>query len=202
MNSEETLQQALRMIEAAEASLKSARNALIQSSGGTLKTSTNGKAAAKTVSPKPTQTIVRPEASSYEEEDRQIVEGYFNGQNMIGPNEKIYPVPANYASKSKLVEGDRLKLTIMPNGSFLYKQIAPVDRQFIKGTLINEDGQHKVIANGKSYKVLLASVTYYKGQPGDEVTLIIPNGQEAEWASIEAIIPQVEGVAVHEDDTF
>ena len=43
---------------------------------------------------------------------------------MIGPKDKIFPVPANYASKSKLVEGDRLKLTILPNGSFVYKQIS------------------------------------------------------------------------------
>ena len=36
-------------------------------------------------------------------------------QIMIGPDGKNYPVPANYASKSKLIEGDILKLTITPN---------------------------------------------------------------------------------------
>src|SRR3989344_3463282 len=58
-----------------------------------------------------------------------IIEGVFDGQNMVGPDGKLYSVPANYASKSKLVEGDLLKLTISPDGSFIYKQIGPVERE-------------------------------------------------------------------------
>ena len=131
------------------------------------------------------------DAKAYDEGETQIVEGYFDGQNMIGPNEKTFPVPANYASKSKLVEGDKLKLTIMSNGSFLYKQISPIDREFLKGILVKEDGHFKVIVGEKSYRVLLASVTYYKGTVGDEVTIIIPSEKDSVWAAIEAIIPQV-----------
>ena len=43
---------------------------------------------------------------------KRVVEGVFNGQNMIGGDGEEYPIPANYSSKSKLVEGDILKLTI------------------------------------------------------------------------------------------
>jgi hypothetical protein len=39
----------------------------------------------------------------------KIIEGVFDGQNMVGSDGKTYPVPANYASKSKLVQGDILK---------------------------------------------------------------------------------------------
>jgi len=42
----------------------------------------------------------------------KVIEGVFDGQNMVGSDGKTYPVPANYASKSKLVQGDILKLTI------------------------------------------------------------------------------------------
>jgi hypothetical protein len=42
----------------------------------------------------------------------QIIEGVFDGQDMIGADKKTYPVPANYASKSKIVEGSKLKCTI------------------------------------------------------------------------------------------
>jgi hypothetical protein len=42
----------------------------------------------------------------------KVIEGVFDGQNMMGSDSKTYPVPANYASKSKLVQGDILKLTI------------------------------------------------------------------------------------------
>jgi len=34
-----------------------------------------------------------------------------------------YPVPANYSSKSKLVQWDKLKLTIAQNWRMTYKQI-------------------------------------------------------------------------------
>lgn len=121
--------------------------------------------------------------------DTQIIEGVFDGQNMIGPNEKIYTVAVNYASKSKLIPGDRLKLTIQSNGSFLYKQIGPIERKHVKGVLTLEDGEYRILAEGKSYKVLLASVTYFKASIGDEVTFIIPAQNESEWGAIENVIP-------------
>ena len=46
-----------------------------------------------------------------EETGGTVIEGTFDGQIMIGTDGKQYPVPANYASKSKLVEGDMLKIT-------------------------------------------------------------------------------------------
>ena len=55
-------------------------------------------------------------------QDGRVIEGVFDGQHMIGSDGRQYLVPQNYASKSKLVEGDILKLTIQPNGSFLFKR--------------------------------------------------------------------------------
>lgn len=127
-----------------------------------------------------------------EDENVKIIEGVFDGQNMIGPNGKNFPVPANYASKSKLIPGDVLKLSISENGNFVYKQIGPVEREKITGPLTREDGQYKVIANGKTYKVLLASVTYFKAEIGDDVTLVIPAHEESEWGAIENVIPKLE----------
>lgn len=118
----------------------------------------------------------------------KIIEGRFDGQNMVGAEGKTYPVPANYASKSKLVEGDTLKLTIADDGSFIYKQIGPVERKKLIGKLILDDGQYKVEAGSSVYNVLFASVTYFKGNPGDEVTIVIPANENADWAAIEAII--------------
>ena len=69
-------------------------------------------------------------------EGGKVIEGVFDGQNMIGPDKKQYPVPANYASKSKLIEGDVLKLTIAEDGSFIYKQIGPAERKKMLGILL------------------------------------------------------------------
>jgi len=123
------------------------------------------------------------------EDDARIIEGTFDGQLMIGSDGKQYPVPANYASKSKLVEGDMLKLTITPDGSFIYKQIGPVERKNLIG-MVNQDveGTYFVAAEGKAFKVLLASITYFKVEPGDEVVLVVPREIKSDWGSIENVI--------------
>lgn len=119
----------------------------------------------------------------------KIIEGVFDGQNMVGSDGKTYPVPANYASKSKLVQGDILKLTIADDGAFLYKQINPIPRKQIVGTLVQRDLHYYVEVGDKSYRVLLASVTYFKAKSGDQISVSVPaDGADAEWAAIEAAL--------------
>ncbi len=118
----------------------------------------------------------------------KVVEGVFDGENMVSPDGQTYPVPPNYASKSKLVEGDTLKLTITSDGSFIFKQIAPVERRNVIGTLATADGGYTISAEGKSYKVLTASVTFYKAEPGDQVTIVLPKEHDAVWAVLENVI--------------
>ena len=122
-------------------------------------------------------------------EEGKIVEGTFDGEVMIGSDGKQYPVPANYASKSKLIEGDMLKLTITDDGSFIYKQIGPAERKRLIG-IVNQDsaGNYFVTADGKAYKVLLASITYFKVEPGDEVTIVTSRDLESDWCSIENVL--------------
>ncbi|MBU0767080.1 hypothetical protein KKF55_04875 [Patescibacteria group bacterium] len=120
----------------------------------------------------------------------KVVEGIFDGQNMVDGNGETYPIPANYASKSKLVEGDGMKLTITDEGKFMYKQIAPTERKTIVGVLIQEDGQYKVLTSSKAYRVLLASVTFYRAEVGDQVTILLPDEGEAQWGAIDAVIPR------------
>ncbi|OGI19315.1 MAG: hypothetical protein A3J06_03640 [Candidatus Moranbacteria bacterium RIFCSPLOWO2_02_FULL_48_19] len=118
-----------------------------------------------------------------------VIEGTFDGQVMLGTDGKQYPVPANYASKSKLVEGDMLKLTITADGAFLYKQIGPIERRHAIAVVTqDENGNYYILANGKPYRVLLASITYFKAAPGDEVAIVIPQNLDATWAAIENVI--------------
>lgn len=118
-----------------------------------------------------------------------VVEGTFDGQIMIGTDGKQYPVPANYASKSKLVEGDLLKLTITPDGSFIYKQISPVDRKNALGIVSqDESGNYHVIVEGQPFRVLLASITYFRVEPGDEVAVVMPRQLNASWVAIENVL--------------
>ena len=129
----------------------------------------------------------------------RVVEGVFNGVSMIDSENTQYPVPANYASKSKLACGDVLKLTITDTGRFIYKQIGPVPRKHIIGPLSFEDGQYTVLAEGRAYKVLLASVTYFKAEIGDEISLLVPESASSEWGAIDAVLPKFENII--DDDT-
>jgi len=179
------------LVEAAEISLQQARKILVDLCGSEEEKMLVNQAKQK--------------GNISQEEEGQVIEGIFDGQNMVGPDGKKYSVPANYASKSKLVEGDQLKLTITDDGSFLYKQINLLDRDRIIGDLIMDDteGEYKVLANNKSYKVLNASITYFKGEPGNKVTLLVPAGRESTWAAIENIFkageeePVVEGAILN-----
>jgi hypothetical protein len=126
--------------------------------------------------------------SAKDEQVGKVIEGVFDGQNMVGSDAKTYPVPANYASKSKLVQGDILKLTIAEDGSFLYKQIGPIPRKQVVGALTQKDGHYIVSIDGKDYRVLLASVTYFKAKPGDQVSVNIPEDGNSEWAALEAAL--------------
>jgi len=132
-----------------------------------------------------------PEMTSAEREDQlgKVIEGVFDGQNMVGSDAKTYPVPANYASKSKLVQGDILKLTIADDGAFLYKQIGPIPRKQVVGALVQREGHYFVDVEKHSYRVLLASVTYFKAKPGDQISVSIPTDDDTvEWAAIEAAL--------------
>ncbi len=141
--------------------------------------------------PEERQEDIQQESRQQDEDSDKIVEGVFNGESMIGYDGQQYTVPMNYASKSKLVEGDVLKLTITGNGFFVYKQIQPIERQRMVGTLreTKENG-YIVMTGDKSWKLLDAAVTYFKAESGDEIIFFIPKEGKSKWASVENIIKQ------------
>lgn len=121
-------------------------------------------------------------------ESGRVIEGVFDGEQMIGPDGRQYSMPANYASKSKLVEGDILKLTITDKGTFVYKQISPVDRVRVVGEIEKTPEGFRVVADGKKWKVLTASVTYFKGKEGDEAVILVPKAGDSNWAAVENVV--------------
>lgn len=122
---------------------------------------------------------------------QRVIEGVFDGQQMIASDGIAYPIPSNYASKSKLVEGDLLKLTVRRDGSFIFKQIGPMERQRMVGMLALDTQTSEFVVvgpDGERWKVLRASVTYFHGEPGDEVVVLVPKAAPSSWAAVENII--------------
>lgn len=178
---DEKLKQIQKLLDVAEGNLHSARNLLLALTGDVKLPLVNHQDLAKDLNI---------------QSDGKIIEGIFDGLEMVAPDGKKYAVPANYASKSKLIEGDALKLAIAEDGSFIYKQIGPAKRKRLIGVLTLENGEFSVVAEGKKFKVLSASVTYYKGQPGNRVTIIVPKEAESDWAAFEGVIHDHAGTQV------
>ena len=125
--------------------------------------------------------------------EEQTIEGIFDGEKMVDYEGKGYQVSANYASKSKLVEGDPLKLYITHDGKYFYKQLGPVPRRNVAGVVRAEGNRYVVDGeDGVTYGVLTASVTYYMSifnlRVGDRVMLMVPAEGEAHWAVIDNLV--------------
>ncbi|MEI7741206.1 MAG: hypothetical protein WCJ29_01750 [bacterium] len=119
----------------------------------------------------------------------RVMEGVFDGERMISDDGRMFPVPPNYASKSKLVEGDLLKLTMMPSGKPIFKQIGPTARERVKGVLSCDDrGGYCVHSDGTRYKVIPASVSFFRGRPGDHVVALVPKGSPSKFAAVDFIV--------------
>lgn len=128
--------------------------------------------------------------TQYKSQDNKIIEWVFTWEEMLWSDWYKYPVPSNYASKSKLVQWDKLKLTIDWLWKMLYKQIQPIERETKVWLLVKENWKYQVVAEGKTYNLLTAAVTHFKWEIWDSITIILPLWKEATFASIEAVIPK------------
>ena len=128
--------------------------------------------------------------SMADEEGMHVVEGKFDGTFMQWDDGKMYPVPMNYASKTKLIPGDMLKLRIMEDGKLIYKVTGPAPRKFLKAKLTKtEEGKFIALTEeNKTYALNQAAVTFFKWTIGNEITIIVNGGEDTNVAAIEAVI--------------
>ncbi|MEA2020401.1 MAG: hypothetical protein U9M98_01650 [Patescibacteria group bacterium] len=118
--------------------------------------------------------------------------GTFNGHEMVTEEGEKYQVPENYASKSELVYGDRLKM-IDKEGRNFFKQVERVKRREIRGVLAKKDGAWHVVDSHGSYRLLPAAVSYYQGEEGDEAVALIPEENErAPFAALKNVLKNEE----------
>ena len=136
------------------------------------------------------ETIGTEELKSYTEDNIQVVEWKFDWYFMVWADQKKYPVPLNYSSKTKLVPWDVLKLKILENGQFVYKLINPVERKHIRATLSKTDDNKftAVTDDGQMFFLNQAAVTFFKGRPGDELYILTNEKDNGGFAAIEAVI--------------
>lgn len=142
---------------------------------------------------------VRTQAAGYASADEsnalEVIEGYFDGESMIGDNGQVYVVPPNYASKTQLVVGDRMKWLMTPERD-IFKLIQPASRERVTGTFTIENDNYLVLVDRfpNPVKILKASATYAMKnlglQPGDEVAITIPKDTTPSWGAFNSIVKQ------------
>lgn len=136
------------------------------------------------------ESVGKQSVALQDDDGGEVVEGKFDGYFMVGNDQKKYPVPLNYSSKTKMVPGDQLKLKIMDDGKFIYKLIQPAERKHIRAILSKTD-ENKYIAmtdEGKMFFLNQAAVTFHKGRPGDELYIVTNKDESGGFAAIEAVI--------------
>jgi hypothetical protein len=128
--------------------------------------------------------------NNYKSGDSKIIEWVFSGEAMLGSDKNKYPVPVNYASKSKLVQWDKLKLTIEESWRMVYKQIEPIERDTKVWLLTKNKDKYEVVVESQTFAVLTAAVTHFKAEIWDSITILVPKGKQATFAAIDNVIPK------------
>jgi len=128
--------------------------------------------------------------NTYDSGEDKIVEWVFTGESMLGSDSNIYPVPQNYASKSHLVQWSKLKAIIKPDGKIQYKIIEEIEYETKVWIIAKNKDKYQVIADGKSYNILLAVITYLKAELWDSVSIRVPKWKDATFAAVESVIPK------------
>ena len=101
------------------------------------------------------------------------VEGTFDGEALVTEDGKKKVVPPNYAAKSRLVFGDKLKL-FKDGDRDVYKQIDRPERKKIEGILTKKEGKWYLLSDSGSYKISDVSAQFNDAQLNDEAEAFIP----------------------------
>lgn len=159
MSANKKMDTILSLIEICESNLKNVKSLLSQYNGGDI-VYKNGNG----------NSYSNPNSNTFQmnsnSEDVESVEGHFDGENMIGDNGKNYTVPQNYASKSQLVVGDKMKWSLVKDAFDGYKEVfkltQPVLREKVIGKFIVEGNNYGAIVEGYPHmiKILKASATF------------------------------------------
>lgn len=115
-------------------------------------------------------------------------EGYFDGLHMVTEEGEKVEVPVNYAAKSKLIFGDKLKL-IEEEGKQVYKQIDKFPRQKVFGVLTKKEGKWYLISETNTYKISDAAAEFNQAQVNEKAYAVVPEGNlNVPYAALDEIV--------------
>jgi len=122
------------------------------------------------------------------------VEGVFDGFCLIADDGSKHEVPANYAAKSRLVYGDKLKI-VEEEGKKVFKQIQKPERQEVKGILSKKEGKWYLLADQGTYKISDVAAEFNRVELNDEAVGLIPEKQtNVPFAALDKVMKKGEAI--------
>lgn len=119
--------------------------------------------------------------------------GKYDGRFMVTEAGKKYPVPDNYSAKTKLAYGDKLKMVEGPMGR-QFKLVEKLPRVEEEAQLVVKDDQFEALGKSDSYKLLQGAVKYWGGEEGDNLKVLLPEGEKnVPFAALEEIVGKKPG---------
>lgn len=118
-----------------------------------------------------TNTVLSPSAAG---EITDEIEGSFDGQFLVSATGQKVEVPANYASKSRILYGDMVK-AYKENGEQKFKVTTKQPRKKIKALTVKREGKWFVVTGLGSYKIADATADFNNLQVNQEVNVLVPD---------------------------
>lgn len=116
------------------------------------------------------------------------VEGTFDGASIVSATGEKIDVPANYAAKSKIVYGDKLK-AIDDEGKKVFKQIEKVARKELTGVLSKKDGKWHILTDANTYRISDIAADFQKAVSGGKAVVLVPeNNLNVPFATLEKVV--------------
>jgi hypothetical protein len=124
------------------------------------------------------------------------IEGVFDGFYLVADDSSKHEVPSNYAAKSRLVYGDRLKI-VDEDGKKVFKQIQKPERKEVKGILSKKEGKWYLLTDVGTYKVSDVAAEFNRVGLNEEAVGLIPENQpNVPFAALDRVIKKEESVVV------
>jgi hypothetical protein len=116
------------------------------------------------------------------------IEGIFDGLYLVSEDGTKHEVPANYAAKSRLVFGDKLKI-VEEDGKKVFKQIQKPERKEVKGVLSKKEGKWYLLSDSGTYKISDTAAEFNKAELNEEAVALVPENQlNVPFAALDLII--------------
>lgn len=113
--------------------------------------------------------------------------GTFDGEYMVTESGEKYPVPSNYAAKSMLLFGDKMKM-IEEDGKPFFKNIEKSEPKEVRGILSKKEDIWYILTDIGSYRISDTAAAFNNAQQNIEATALIPsNNPKVPFAALKSV---------------